>query len=51
MGKGLIFGHYIVGKTSAVIGTEGYTDDRWQLTINLFSTAQAVQQPGSSEGF
>ena len=29
MGKGLIFGHYIVGKTSAVIGTEVYTDDRW----------------------
>lgn len=29
MGKGLIFGHYIVGKTSAVIGTESYTDDRW----------------------
>ena len=29
MGKGLIFGHYIVGKTSAVIGTEVDTDDRW----------------------
>ena len=26
---GLISGHYIVGETSTVIGTEVYSDNRW----------------------
>lgn len=29
MGQWLISGHYIVGETSAVIGTEVYSDNRW----------------------
>lgn len=29
MGQWLISGHYIVGETSTVIGTEVYSDNRW----------------------